>query len=119
MKRKAGTRTDRNTILNRNCLRHESITKSSDNESTHLVENEFKILQSLIPGISDQHEISELQLIDGEQDLQNNGTLESLSTESYNSSTMVSVCNSSTRTTTLQRNLLRTSQQNRPNKSST
>merc|ERR1711981_1193772 len=56
MKRKAGTRTDRNTILNRNCLRHESITKSSDNESTHLVETEFKILQSLIPGISNQLE---------------------------------------------------------------
>ena len=60
MKRNAGGRTDRNTILNRNCLRHESITKSSDNESTHLVETEFKILQSLIPGISNQHEISEV-----------------------------------------------------------
>ena len=62
MKRKTGTRTYRSTIINRNCPRHESITKSSDNESTHLVETEFKILQSLIPGISTQHEISEVSL---------------------------------------------------------
>ena len=62
MKRKTGTRTYRNTISNRNYLRHESNTKSSDNESTHLVETEFKILQSLIPGISNQHEISEVSL---------------------------------------------------------
>ena len=60
MKRKVGTRTYRSAILNRNCPPHESITKSSDNESTHLVETEFKILQSLIPGISNQHEISEV-----------------------------------------------------------
>merc|ERR1712043_7447 len=37
---------------------------SSNTESTHLVETEFKILQSLIPGISDQNEVSELEIID-------------------------------------------------------
>ena len=61
-KRKTSRRTCRNTLYYRNCSQQKHISKPMDNESTHLVETEFKILQSLIPGISDQHEISEVSL---------------------------------------------------------
>ena len=61
-KRKTSRRGCRNTLYQRKCSNQKQISKPIDNESTHLVENEFKILQSLIPGISDQHEISEVKI---------------------------------------------------------
>ena len=61
IKRKASSRTNRDNSSYRNRSRQEhNLSKASDNDSTHLVETEFRILQSLIPGISDQNEVSEV-----------------------------------------------------------
>ena len=50
----------KNIAFDRNSTNQESVKCSLSTESTHLVETEFKILQSLIPGISDQRDISEV-----------------------------------------------------------
>ena len=62
MKRRVRGRVHKNSVYDCNSLRQESVKYSLNNESTHLVETEFKILQSLIPGISDQRDISEVGL---------------------------------------------------------
>ena len=62
MKRRVRGRVYKNDIYDRNCSRHEIVKHSSNTESTQLVETEFKILQSLIPGISNQPDISEVSL---------------------------------------------------------
>ena len=62
MKRRVRGRVHKNSVYDCNSLRHESVKYSLNTESTHLVETEFKILQSLIPGISDQRDISEVGL---------------------------------------------------------
>ena len=62
MKRRVRGRVHKNSVYDRNSLRQESVKYSLNTESTHLVETEFKILQSLIPGISDQRDISEVGL---------------------------------------------------------
>ena len=62
MKRRVRGRVHKNSIYDRTSLRQESVKYSLNTESTHLVETEFKILQSLIPGISDQRDISEVSL---------------------------------------------------------
>ena len=64
MKRRVRGRVYKNDIYDRNCSRHEIVKHSSNIESTQLVETEFKILQSLIPGISNQPDISEVSLFD-------------------------------------------------------
>ena len=64
MKRKASSRKNRNSLYFKSC----SMTSGSNtkivegNDSTqNLVETEFRILQSLIPGISEKNEISEVR----------------------------------------------------------
>ena len=64
MKRKASSRKNRNSLYFKSC----SMTSGSNtkivegNDSTqNLVETEFRILQSLIPGISEKNEISEVK----------------------------------------------------------
>ena len=63
IKRRVRGRVYKNNIYDRNCLHHEIVIHSSNSESTQLVETEFKILQSLIPGISNQPDISEVSLL--------------------------------------------------------
>ena len=63
MKRRVRGRVHKNSVYDRNSLRQESVKYSLNTESTHLVETEFKILQSLIPGISDQRDISEVGFV--------------------------------------------------------
>ena len=61
MKRRVRSRVYKNRVYDRNFSSpQQSVKYSSRTESTHLVETEFKILQSLIPGISDQPDISEV-----------------------------------------------------------
>ena len=64
MKRKASSRKNRNSLYFKSC----SMTSGPNtkivegNDSTqNLVETEFRILQSLIPGISEKNEISEVR----------------------------------------------------------
>ena len=64
MKRKASSRKNRNSLYFKGCsLTSGSNTKIVEgNDSTqNLVETEFRILQSLIPGISEKNEISEVR----------------------------------------------------------
>ena len=61
IKRRVRSRVYKNKVYKSNfSSTQQSVKYSSNTESTHLVETEFKILQSLIPGISDQPDISEV-----------------------------------------------------------
>ena len=65
MKRKTSSRKNRNSLYFKSCsLSSGSNTKIvEENDSTkNLVETEFRILQSLIPGISEKNEISEVRV---------------------------------------------------------
>ena len=61
---KSSKKSRRNYLLDyRNCLSPNQNSKLIDDESSsHLIETEFKILQSLIPGISKQPNISEVNI---------------------------------------------------------
>ena len=61
---KSSKQSQRNYLLDyRNCIAPSQNSKLIDDESSsHLIETEFKILQSLIPGVSKQPNISEVNI---------------------------------------------------------